>query len=293
MRTRSIELLEDKSSYGETFFVPKRARWRESWIDEDGNLRPALKDLKQNIGQALNKAIAALEEENIGTLEGVLENDIDFNETKGKSKVSDEKWKDLLDHFNDPRFVLHDRRRSLRCITSIRRSRRSPAAAATSLHAYALTNTPRPSASPAPHRRSCSGPRRILYRSETDEVLPGRQPPLGIAIAEVDEGDRWLSRLLHDQIAAHPKVYFARELRSGAQWVTPDRRITGQCLGQEPRRARSIAPEIDIGDIAKLDRRSRGSAASHCPMQFGRRLPPTDHRHIAAVVPAALHADGL
>jgi type I restriction enzyme M protein len=39
------ELLEDKRSYGETFFVPKRARWRESWTDDNGNLRPALKDL--------------------------------------------------------------------------------------------------------------------------------------------------------------------------------------------------------------------------------------------------------
>jgi type I restriction enzyme M protein len=100
------DLLEDKNSYGETFFVPKRARWRESWTDDEGNLRPALKDLKHNIGGELNKAIAALEEENIGTLEGVLKNNIDFNETKGKSKVSDEKWKDLLDHFNDPHFVL-------------------------------------------------------------------------------------------------------------------------------------------------------------------------------------------
>ena len=100
------DLLEDKSSYGETFFVPPRARWRESWVDEEENKRPALKDLKHNIGQELNKAIAALEEENIGSLEGVLKNNIDFNETKGKSKVSDEKWKDLLDHFNDPRFVL-------------------------------------------------------------------------------------------------------------------------------------------------------------------------------------------
>lgn len=100
------DLIEDKSSYGETFFVPMRARWRESWTDEEGNLRPALKDLKHNIGQELNKAIAALEEENIGTLEGVLKNNIDFNETKGKSKVTDEKWKDLLDHFNDPRFEL-------------------------------------------------------------------------------------------------------------------------------------------------------------------------------------------
>lgn len=80
-------------------FLCLSARWRESWTDEDGNLRPALKDLKHNIGQELNKAIAALEEENIGSLEGVLKNNIDFNETKGKSKVSDERWKDLLDHF--------------------------------------------------------------------------------------------------------------------------------------------------------------------------------------------------
>src|SRR3954469_123348 len=30
------ELLEDKTSYGETFFVPTRARWHESWENEDG-----------------------------------------------------------------------------------------------------------------------------------------------------------------------------------------------------------------------------------------------------------------
>src|SRR5271157_5618218 len=28
------ELLEDKTSYGDTFFVPTRARWHESWVDE-------------------------------------------------------------------------------------------------------------------------------------------------------------------------------------------------------------------------------------------------------------------
>ena len=37
------ELLEDKTSYGETFFVPVRARWHESWIDSNGELVPALK----------------------------------------------------------------------------------------------------------------------------------------------------------------------------------------------------------------------------------------------------------
>ena len=58
------ELLEEKTSYGETFFVPVRARWHESWTDADGQLVPALKDLKHDIGNMLNKAIAAVEEEN-------------------------------------------------------------------------------------------------------------------------------------------------------------------------------------------------------------------------------------
>src|SRR5439155_20653647 len=56
------ELLEDKTSYGETFFVPVRARWHESWRDTNGELVPALKDLKQYIGNMLNKALAAVQE---------------------------------------------------------------------------------------------------------------------------------------------------------------------------------------------------------------------------------------
>jgi type I restriction enzyme M protein len=99
------ELLEDKTSYGETFFVPVRARWHETWTDENGELVPALKDLKYDIGNILNKAIAAVEDEN-DALAGVLKNNINFNEVKGKTKISDQKWKDLLDHFNQPRFVL-------------------------------------------------------------------------------------------------------------------------------------------------------------------------------------------
>ena len=99
------ELLEDKTSYGETFFVPVRARWHETWTDENGDLVPALKDLKHDIGNMLNKAIAAVEEEN-DALAGVLKNNIDFNAVKGKTKIPDQKWKDLLDHFNQPQFVL-------------------------------------------------------------------------------------------------------------------------------------------------------------------------------------------
>ncbi len=99
------ELLEDKTSYGETFFVPVRARWHEPWKDENGDEVPALKDLKQDIGNMLNKAIAAVEDEN-DALAGVLKNSIDFNAVKGKTKIPDQKWKDLLDHFNQPQFVL-------------------------------------------------------------------------------------------------------------------------------------------------------------------------------------------
>ena len=99
------ELLEDKATYGETFFVPVRARWHESWIDENGEEVPALKDLKHDIGNMLNKAIAAVEDEN-DALAGVLKNNIDFNAVKGKTKIADQKWKDLLDHFSQPGFVL-------------------------------------------------------------------------------------------------------------------------------------------------------------------------------------------
>ena len=99
------ELLEEKTSYGETFFVPVRARWHEPWKDANGILVPALKDLKHDIGNMLNKAIAAIEDENVA-LANVLKNNIDFNAVKGKTKIPDQKWKDLLDHFSQPGFVL-------------------------------------------------------------------------------------------------------------------------------------------------------------------------------------------
>ncbi len=99
------DLLEDKDSYGETFFVPVRARWNETWTHDNGEQVPALKDLKHDIGNMLNKAIAAVEDEN-DSLAGVLKSNIDFNAVKGKTRIPDQKWKDLLDHFNQPRFIL-------------------------------------------------------------------------------------------------------------------------------------------------------------------------------------------
>ena len=66
---------------------------------------PALKNLKHDIGNMLNKAIAGIEDEN-DALAGVLKNNIDFNAVKGRTKIPDQKWKDLLDHFSQPGFVL-------------------------------------------------------------------------------------------------------------------------------------------------------------------------------------------
>ena len=69
------------------------------------DLVPAMKDLKDDIGNMLNKAIAAIEDENDALAE-VLKNNIDFNAVKGKTKIPNQKWKDLLDHFSQPGFVL-------------------------------------------------------------------------------------------------------------------------------------------------------------------------------------------
>lgn len=91
-------LLEDKEIYGNTFFVPIRARWYDSWTDDKGQFRPALKDLKKDVGSELNKALKKIEEENI-TLRGVLSS-INFTAKKGKTSVPDEKWIDLMNHFN-------------------------------------------------------------------------------------------------------------------------------------------------------------------------------------------------
>jgi len=99
------ELLEEKISYGETFFVPKEARWHEGYTDDKRYQRPALKDAKQNIGERLNIALSRTEEEN-DELAGVLKNTIDFNAVRGRTRIPDQKWKDLLDHFNKPGFEL-------------------------------------------------------------------------------------------------------------------------------------------------------------------------------------------
>ena len=96
------EILEDPGTYGDTFFVPKRARWNEPFVDENGTLQPAIKDLQNNIGQMLNKALNALEDANPGTLSGIFKDRINFNkEVKGKQIVKNENLKNIINIFNE------------------------------------------------------------------------------------------------------------------------------------------------------------------------------------------------
>lgn len=97
-----LTVLEDKDTYGETFFVPQRARWNEGFTDENGNPQPPIKHLQANIGQMLNKALDAIEEANPDTLSGIFKGRINFNkEVDGKQIVKNVDLKKMIDHFNE------------------------------------------------------------------------------------------------------------------------------------------------------------------------------------------------
>ncbi len=96
------EILEEKVTYGDTFFVPKRARWNEGFIDENDVQQPPIKHLQNNIGQMLNKALDAVEEANPDTLSGIFKGRINFNkEVDGKQIVKNADLKKMIDHFNE------------------------------------------------------------------------------------------------------------------------------------------------------------------------------------------------
>lgn len=92
-REEAEALSERPMFYTDVFFVPKEARW------------DYLRDrVHSNVGDELNRALAALEESNLD-LEGVLQH-IDFNATIGKTRLSDRSLRDLVRHFN--RYRLRD-----------------------------------------------------------------------------------------------------------------------------------------------------------------------------------------
>jgi type I restriction enzyme M protein len=92
--------LEDPDQYsGKYFFVPPRARWSEPWTDDAGNLQPALKHIKENVGSMLNKALAALEEDNADALQDVLKGTINFNRKIGQNTLDDDTLVDFIQNF--------------------------------------------------------------------------------------------------------------------------------------------------------------------------------------------------
>jgi type I restriction enzyme M protein len=96
---RSRDQAEQRASrpdfYSESFFVPEKARWDH-----------LLNDVHHNVGDGLNKALAALEESNTA-LEGVVQH-IDFTRKVGQSSIPDKKLRDLIVHFSTHRLRNED-----------------------------------------------------------------------------------------------------------------------------------------------------------------------------------------
>ncbi|MGX4657375.1 N-6 DNA methylase [Micromonospora sp. SCSIO 07396] len=86
---------EQPESYREAFFVPSIARWDH------------LRRLHDNVGDQINKALAALEHANPESLEGVVQH-IDFNRQVGNSRIPDKRLRDLITHFSRYRLRTED-----------------------------------------------------------------------------------------------------------------------------------------------------------------------------------------
>jgi len=97
--------LEKQNAPEYDFFVPLEARWKkldgDPETDAEGNKIQYIKDLQEEIGDHLNKALAALEDANLDKLEGVLKS-INFNRSIGKNnkQISDEDLRELIRDFN-------------------------------------------------------------------------------------------------------------------------------------------------------------------------------------------------
>lgn len=86
---------DDPDFYETAFFMPDEARW--AYLRDE---------LHYQVGDGLNRALAALEEWN-PPLEGVLQH-IDFNRRVGNTTVTDKRWRDLIDHFSKYRLRNED-----------------------------------------------------------------------------------------------------------------------------------------------------------------------------------------
>ena len=85
-RKQAQKRAENPARYAASFYVPEAARWER------------IKHFHRDIGDELNKALTALEDEN-RSLEGVLTH-INFMRQAGKTRIPDQKLRDLINHFD-------------------------------------------------------------------------------------------------------------------------------------------------------------------------------------------------
>jgi type I restriction enzyme M protein len=103
------ELIEDPTQYSDSFFVPPRARWaleKEITLN-NGKTFTGILNLKDDVGNLLNKSLAALAEHN-EELSGVLDHINFLAVINNKRKVKDEQLVDLIIHFNEFRLTNDD-----------------------------------------------------------------------------------------------------------------------------------------------------------------------------------------
>lgn len=103
--------LNNKRGPHYAFWVPERARWEllEPVTLENGQQFRGLMHVKQSVGEMVNKALAAIEEDNSESLSGVLK-PINFVLTKGDKKrvLPDNKVVELINHFGSIRLTNDD-----------------------------------------------------------------------------------------------------------------------------------------------------------------------------------------
>ena len=96
-----VARLKNKRAF--SFWIPERARWElhEAITLDNGQQFRGLMHVKQHVGDMVNKALAAIEEDNVEALAGVLK-PINFMSTKGdkKRQVDDPVILELLEHFS-------------------------------------------------------------------------------------------------------------------------------------------------------------------------------------------------
>lgn len=86
----AVKRAESPFSYDDTFFVPKQSRW--------ATIRD---ELHERVGDGLNKALGELEDKN-RVLDGVLQH-ISFTRQVGQKTIPDQRWRELINHFNKRR----------------------------------------------------------------------------------------------------------------------------------------------------------------------------------------------